>query len=274
MAPKSSYIKDIQQTVINFNEFWENPITESELCKEPKKNAKLIMSYCRLLQTMAENNEYGTDYNEFPSDVQDIIEKIINIVSDRRDLRHKVAYSNICPDDPLEQGKYGTREFDHHVQKNGRLSFENNCFSRVNELIRDCEELIECCESEENTADLKQYEDKILEWVHDESGSYVIRIDKINQNKKGQFTFDGAIMYYATIDSRFDLDGILFEEAEDYPFSELPFFDECQTSRGLSEYLDSGTEKKMKEVHEEMHRAMDSYFDMFNRYHKKYKYRL
>ena len=70
------------------------------------------------------------------------------------------------------------------------------------------------------------------------------------------------------------MDGILFEEAEDYPFKALPFFDDFKTEKELSEYLDTGKEKTMKEVHTEMHNAIDSYFESFNRYHKKYRYKL
>lgn len=274
MYSKEYYIKDIQTTVLSFNEFWEDPITDSELVKEPKKNAELIISYCKLLQTLAKNNKYESDYFKLPEDVQSIIDKIVNIVSDDRDLRHKVTYHN-CRGSILDDSEEKrSREFDHHVKENGRLTFENEWMDDTNRLISECEHLIEICESEEQTADLKKYEDKILEWVHYESGSYVIRIDKINRNKKGRFTFDGAVMHYATIDSQFDKDGILFEEAEDYPFDELPFFDKYETEKELAEYLDTGKEKKMKDVHTEMHQAMDSYFDMFNRYQKKYKYRL
>jgi hypothetical protein len=261
MEPKSSYIKDIQETVISFNEYWEDPITDSPLCREPKKNAELIVSYCKVLQTMAKNNQYKPDYLALPSDVMDVINKIVNIVSDNRDLRHKHAYSNICPTDPLDRGLQGVREFDHYVEANGCLKFENKWFTYLDRLIEECEKLIECCNSEESTSELTKYEGKILEWEHYESGSYVIRIDQINQNSKGQFTFDGAIMYYATIDSQFDLDGILFQEAEDFPFDELPYFKKCKTSAELAKQLDSGKEKTMKDVRAEMHDAMDSYFD-------------
>lgn len=274
MNTKEYYIKEIQTVVISFNEFWEDPITDSELVKCPKESAELIISYSKLLQTLAKNNKYEQDYDKFPEEVKSIIDKIVNIVTDGRDLRHKTTYHNCRASIVDNDNEKSTREFDHHVRSNGRLPFENEGIGSLSRLINECEHLIEVCESEANTADLSKYQDKILEWEHYEDGSYVIRIDKINQNKKGQFTFDGAVMHYATIDSRFDRDGILFEEAENYPFEDLPFFDDCETTKELAEYLDTGTEKTMKEVHQDMHAAMDSYFDMFNRYQKRYKYKL
>lgn len=274
MYTKEYYIKAIQEEVISFNEFWEDEIIDSKLVKEPKKNAELIASYCNLLKTISEQNNYESDYYKFPRDVRIIIDNIVNIVNDKRDLWHKHTY-NACRASIIDSsGELRTREYNHHIEENGRLAFENRWFERVSSIIHKCEKLIEICESEEQTADLRKYEDKILEWEHYENGSYVIRIDKINKDKNGRFTFDGAVMHYATVDSRFDMDGILFEEAEDYPFKSLPFFDDYKTEKELAEYLDTGKEKTMKDVHTEMHSAMDSYFDMFNRYHKKYRYKL
>lgn len=177
MNTKEYYIKEIQECVISFNEFWEDPIADSALIREPKKNAELIISYCRLLQTLVKNNKYDTDYTTLPQEVKSVIDNIVNIVTDERDLRHKVEYhkcrGSLCDNND----ETITRSYDHYVADNGHLPFENECERYLNRLIEECEKLIEVCVSEENTVNLTKYNDKILEWVHYEDGSYVIRID-------------------------------------------------------------------------------------------------
>jgi hypothetical protein len=249
MYTKDYYIKKIQGKVISFNEYWEDPITESQLYKDPIKSAEIIISYCNVLKILYKNNNYPKDYTKLPVDVTSMIDKIVNIVNDGRDLYHKVYYPKV------------DRKYDHHVQENGRLGFENNCVSSLPYLIDDCEKLIETVKSSEETEDFTIFNRRCFEWCYYEDGSFILRIDKINRDKNGDFTFDGAILHYCTIDSWADRSGILFEEVDDYKFKDLPYPNgKIDTPSQLVAFLKSGTEKTMKEIEEEIKNAISNYF--------------
>ena len=50
MNTKEYLIQEIQSHVISFNEFWEDPITESALVKNTLETAESIKSYCEMLE--------------------------------------------------------------------------------------------------------------------------------------------------------------------------------------------------------------------------------
>ena len=92
-----------------------------------------------------------------------------------------------------------------------------------------------------------------------------VRFDKINVNKKGEFTFDGDIVNYATVDSRFDGDGIIIQtECTNVNFQELPYCDGFseEEAKDLEEFLNHvETVETTEELKEGLHKTLDSYIE-------------
>lgn len=254
MKTKEELIKNIQVWIFQFNEYWEDPVTESEFVKNTYETCDLIIAYCNIIK--AKQKKLGKRYDEHPKDVQEAISKIISLVSDGRDLWHKVKYYNIQGNnfDPLEKdNKHEPREFDHHVNKTGYLDFEDTPMGRCEQIIRDCEYLKEVIDSEKETVKLDKFVGKILHWENYESGACCIKIDKINKNNKGIFTFDGVLITYETVNGSCDGDGFIMSEVEDYPFKELPYcYCDWDTEEDVYESLDCAEEKTKKDVYQEL----------------------
>ena len=152
MKAKEQLLDDIQCWVFKFNPYWEDPITESELVKNTLETCDLIIAYCNIIK--AKQKKLGKKFDEHPKDIQEAISKIISLVSDGRDLWHKVKYNNVGGNrfDPLEKDKAPyTREFDHHVNDTGFIDFEDDPMGRCQQIIDDCEELKEVINSEQET---------------------------------------------------------------------------------------------------------------------------
>ena len=245
MNTKEQLLDDIQCWVFKFNPYWEDPITESELVKNTLETCDLIIAYCNIIK--AKQKKLGKKFDEHPKDIQEAISKIISLVSDGRDLWHKVKYTNVGGNrfDPLEKDKAPyTREFDHHVNKTGYLDFEDTPMVRCQQIIDDCEELKEVLNSENETKNFEKFVGKILYWENYESGSAAIKIDKINKDKKGEYTFDGILITYETVNGHCDGDGFIMTDVEDYPFNRIPYcYCEWDTEEDVYESLDCTEEK-------------------------------
>jgi len=254
MATKEELIDNIQCWVFNFNNYWEDPVTESEFVKNTYETCDLIIAYCNIIK--AKQKKLGKKYDEHPKDVQEAISKIISLVSDGRDLWHKVKYCKIGGNifDLLEIGKHiEPREYDHHVNETGYLDFEDKPMVRCQQIIDDCEELKEVLNSEKETKNFKKFVGKILYWENYESGSAAIKIDKINKNKKGEFTFDGILITYETVNGHCDGDGFIMTEVEDLKFSEIPYcYCEWDTEEDAYESLSGAEEKTIKDIYTDL----------------------
>ena len=254
MYGKEYYINNIQRFTIDFNEYWEDPITESRLVKNPKQTADIIRGLCKLIKTYYESDMSAFQHDDFtklPAEVQVKITEIINMVNDGRDLRHEVFYEKVG------------RKWSHHINANGYLSFENKPMDYVEQIIEYCEDLKQSIVSDEAVVDLEKWRGKLLEWEHYEDGSYVIRIDQLGQDDKNRMVFDGAIMHYITPDSWLERDGgIVFEEVEDYPFENIPYpyVGKLRNAKDLEEYLSGGEETTLAKLKKEVMYAMDNYF--------------
>lgn len=252
MKTKEELIKDIQRWIFQFNEYWEDPVTESEFVKNTYETCDLIIAYCNIIK--AKQKKLANRYDEHPKDVQEAISKIISLVSDGRDLWHKVKYTNVGGNrfDPLEKDKAPyTREFDHHVNKTGYLDFEDTPMVRCQQIIDDCEELKEVINSEKETKNFDKFVGKILYWENYESGSAAIRIDKINKTKKGEYTFDGVLITYETVNGHCNGDGFIMIDVEDYPFERIPYcYQDWETDEDVYESLDCAEEKTKKDIYE------------------------
>lgn len=254
MKTKEELIKDIQVWVFQFNKYWEDPVTESEFVKNTYETCDLIIAYCNIIK--AKQKKLGKRYDEHPKDVQEAISKIISLVSDGRDLWHKVKYYNIQGnvfDSQESSQKREPKEYDHHVNETGYLDFEDDPMCRCQQIIRDCEYLKEVIDSEKETVKLDKFVGKILYWENYESGSVAIKIDKINKNKKGEYTFDGVLITYETVNGFCDGDGFIMSEVEDYPFKELHYcYCDWNTEEDVYESLDCAEEKTKKDIYKDL----------------------
>ena len=230
MESKVQLIKHLQSYILNFNEYWEDPITESELVKNTLDTAEMIKSYCVVIDTYHKKNKnVYNDYDQYPKLIQQTISEIISLVSDGRDLWHKIKYEHIGAD-PFGISITEPREFDHHVQANGHLDYENDPFTRNYRIIQICNDLITICTSEKKLSDGVDFSPIIKSGIfYDfegyESGSMNVKFDKININDK-DILFDGRIIYYTTFDSHTVHDpGVVVMDVTDYNISYLPYMD-------------------------------------------------
>ena len=265
MKIKEELIEDIQLYVFQFNPYWEDPITESELVKNTLETCDLIIAYCNIIKT--KQKKLGKKFDEHPKDVQEAISKIISLVSDGRDLWHKIEYTNVGGNrfDPLEKDKAPyTREFDHHVNKTGYLIFEDTPMVRCQEIIDNCEELKEVINSEQETKNFDKFVGKILYWENYESGSAAIRIDKINKTKKGEYTFDGILITYETVNGNCNGDGFIMIDVEDYPFKNIPYcYQDWETDEEVYESLNCAEEYTLKQLYASLYDTTKNLFESY-----------
>lgn len=265
MKTKEQLLDDIQCWVFKFNPYWEDPITESELVKNTLETCDLIIAYCNIIK--AKQKKLGKKFDEHPKDIQEAISKIISLVSDGRDLWHKVKYTNVGGNrfDPLEKDKaLYTREFDHHVNKTGYLDFEDTPMVRCQQIIDDCEELKEVINSEQETKNFDKFVGKILYWENYESGSAAIKIDKINKTKKGEYTFDGILITYETVNGNCNGDGFIMIDVEDYPFEKIPYcYQDWETDEEVYESLDCAEEYTLKQLYASLYDTTKNLFESY-----------
>ena len=238
MNNKEYLIKEIQNHVISFNEFWEDPITTSKLVTDTLNTAESIKNYCQMLENYhKKNKKVKLDYNEYPAFIQETINEIVSLVNDGRDLYHKVLYEHISSA-LFSSEKPEPREFDHYVEKNGHIKFENDPFYWISGdlgVIKYCDDLITILSSEEKMnkeVDFKEITtgDTFYDFEGYENGSMQVKFDRIfvkNNGKEDRVLFDGEIVYYTTDDSHtVDYPGIVTIDAENYDITALPYCDE------------------------------------------------
>ena len=259
-------LENIQCWVFQFNYYWEDPVTDSELVKNTLETCDLIIAYCNIIK--AKQKKLGKKFDEHPKDVQEAISKIISLVSDGRDLWHKVKYEHISPD-PFHiegLGPSGPREYDHHVNETGYLDFEDDPMCRCQQIIDDCEKLKEIINSEKETKNFDKFVGKILYWENYESGSCCIKIDKINKNSKGVYTFDGVLLSYETVNGHCDGDGYIMTDVEDFPLRDLPYcYQEWDTEEDVYESLDCAEIKELKDVYKDLYNTTKNLFEQYFR---------
>ena len=263
MESKEKIIKDIQFYTIQFNPYWEDPIIKSELVKNTYETCDLIIAYCNVIK--AKKKKLGKKFDEHPKDVQEAISKVISLVSDGRDLWHKIKYEHISPD-PFGFDSSEPKEYDHHVNETGYLDFEDTPMVRCQQIIDECEKLKEVIDSEAETKNFEKFVDKILYWENYESGSVAIRLDKINKDKNGKYTFDGILVTYETVNGSCDGDGFIMSEVEDFPFEKIPYcYHDWETEEEVYESLDDAEEyslnKLYKSLYETTKNLTEQYFN-------------
>lgn len=237
MNTKEYYFDLLEDQLFSFNKYWEKPLGPTRLREEPSEATEELISYCTLIKTHLKKYKGEKDYTKYPDLIQKLIQSVLEIVTDGRELHKDVEFKG--------------RKYNHHCQENGYLSFENDPEDYCNGVIEACKKIQLILQSEENTKDLSEFIGKTLEFQNYEDGSAIIHIKKINA-VNGKFSFDGYIVSFETVNGRTDGDGILIQEVEDCELSNIPcaFLEDPETSEELKEILDSSEETTLEEVKE------------------------
>lgn len=250
MKNKEYYFDLLEHWIFSYNKYWEAPLGITKLREDPSTSCEELISYCTLIKSKLKKYKGDKDFTKYPQPIQDLIKSILDIVTDGREL-HKLV-------------KFGDREYNHHCEKNGYLSFENNPLSLCDNIIRECKELQEVLQSEEATKDLSKYIGKTFNFEHYEDGSAVIHIKKINE-KNGVFSFDGYMIIFETVNGSPSADGVLLYDVEDCKFSDIPraFLEDPETSAELAEILDGAEETTLEKTKEDVIRCFGCLFEQY-----------
>lgn len=256
------YIDLLESRIIDFNRYWEAPMSKTVLRENTEEAVNMLKSYFNILKEFEkvlkptkEYDKYGEeskkfegDYESYPTAVKETIQSIIKIISDDRDLWTPTEWKG--------------RTYDHHIEKNGHLGFENDPWDEVHWCEDFLDSLLEIINSEKNTVNLRKYIDgKWRLFQGYEDGAFSVRFKKINKNKKGKYTFDGDIIAWATPDSRYEGNGIIInEDCSDIPFNELPYCDGgFESDKDLEEFIESAEEVETDdEIKKNVHEVMDN----------------
>lgn len=207
--------------VWSYNSVYEAPLEHCPIIDESEESLNLLDSYCKIIITEGkriQKNKLPKSYENYSPALQSAIQSIIKLLSDGRDMHLTVDVSHLGQ--PLNK-------FNHHLDKNGLLPFENDPFDICQRLLNDIPEVQEIIESEKATANFEQfYNDKWYFFEGCENGSMAIKFHKINLNSNDEYTFDGDIIFYETVNGRCGGDGIILnDDVTDMSFAEIPYCD-------------------------------------------------
>ena len=275
MKSKDYCIECLESEIISFNKYHEDPLGETELKKNTLDTLGLLEGYFKILEVkkkkVSKEIREAEDYDKYPDDVKTIIQQIIALVNDGRDLW----------DDSIEYYNYDKSGFNHEQgprkrkrvsgEKNNHICFENRPWKRIERIFELIEELKEIINSEKATANLEQYanDNKFYYFEGYESGSAYVKFSKISKNKENEYTFDGVAVFVVTPNNN-NGDGIVINDMlEDYGFYNLPYYytyiedvdEDEDTSNAVERFIKSAkvytTEELKKKIHETMDLLMD-----------------
>lgn len=235
MHTKEHHFEVLEHWLFSFNEYWERPLGETRLRTETKDAIEDLTSCCKLIKSKLKKYNGEKDYTKYPEDVQRLIQEVLNIVTDGRELHEEVEFEG--------------RKYNHHCNINGYLDFENNPLSECDGVIEECKKIKEVLESEKATKDLSKFIGKTLEFENYEDGSAIIQLESINK-VKGNYVFSGYIVTFETVNGHTDADGVLIYEVEDCKFSDIPcaFLEDPEDIEDLEEMLKGGKETTLEET--------------------------
>ncbi len=235
MYSKEYYIDLLEHYIFSYNKYWEKPLEYTRLREETEEACEELISYCSLIKSKLKRHSGQKDYTQYPHDIQNLIQNILSIATDGRELHKPVEFDG--------------RMYNHHCQENGYLGFENDPLSDCDSIIDKCKEIQKILKSEKSTKDLSKYLGKTYYFENYEDGSAAIEIDKINE-VSGKFSFDGYMVTFETVNGHCDANGILISEVEDMPFSEIPcaFLEDPKNSKELAEILDNAEETTLEKI--------------------------
>lgn len=235
MHTKEYYFNLLEHWIFSFNEYWEKPLGETKLRTETEDAIEDLISYCRLIKSNLKKYKGEKDYTKYPENVQRLIQEVLNIVTDGRELHKEIEFEG--------------RKYNHHCEANGYLSFENNPLCLCDRVIEECNHIKAALESERATKDLSKFIGKTLEFENYEDGSAIIHIesiDKVNNN----YVFSGYIVVFETVNGHIGADGVLIQEVEDCKFSDIPcaFLEDPEDIEDLEEMLDNAKKTDLEKV--------------------------
>lgn len=208
--------------VWSYNSVYEAPLEHCPIIDEPSTALSLMDSYCRIIieegKRLQRKGVKEYSYEDFSQMLKEAIQNVIKLVSDGRDMHLTVDVSHLGK--PLNK-------FNHHLQSNGLLPFENYPFDIANRILIEIPDVREIIESEKATSSFEQfYNDKWYFFEGYENGSMAIKFHKINLNSNGEYTFNGDVIFYETVNGRCDGDGIILnDDVTGMSFAEIPYCD-------------------------------------------------
>lgn len=252
METKEYYIDLLESRIIDFNKYWEAPMGKTILRENTEEAVHMLKSYFNIIKefekVLKSKKDITEDYDSYPEGVKEAIQSIIRIINDGRDLWTPTEWKG--------------RTYNHHIQLNGHLQFENNPWLEVNWCASFLDYLEEIINSEKSTVNLNKYLDgKWRLFQGYEDGAMSICFTKFNKDKKGKYTFDGDIIFWATPDSRYEGNGIVInEDCEDIPFSELPYCNgQFKSDKELEEFIENAEEIETdEEIKKHVHEVLDN----------------
>ena len=219
MKNKEYYFNIWTRWVWGYNDVYEAPLENYPLQDDTEDSLDMLESYCRLIMTEGKRRKkYNKEnsYELFSPSIQDAIQQVINIMCDGRELHDVVDVNN--PNLPI-------KKFDHHLDKNGKLPFENDPFCTCQLIVNDIPAVKEIIKSVKETVNFEQFYNGMWYYFEGyESGSVAIKFTKINKTAKGEYTFDGDVIFFETIEGRCYGNGIILNSGvTDMSFDRVPY---------------------------------------------------
>ena len=153
MKNKEYYFNIWTRWVWGYNNVYEAPLENYPLRDNTEDSLDMLESYCRLIMTEGKRRKkYNKEnsYELFSPSIQDAIQQVINLMCDGRELHAVVDVNN--PNLPI-------KKFDHHLDKNGKLPFENDPFSICQLIVDDIPVVKEIINSVKETVNFEQFYD-------------------------------------------------------------------------------------------------------------------
>jgi hypothetical protein len=248
MKTKEYHFELLEHWLFSFNKYWEKPLGETRLRTDTEDAIEDLTSYCKLIKSKLKKYNGDKDYTKYPEDVQRLIQEVLNIVTDGRELHEDVEFEG--------------RKYNHHCNINGYLDFENNPLGDCDKVIEECKKIKEVLESENATKDLSRFIGKTLEFENYEDGSAIIYIKSINR-VNNNYVFTGYIVTFETVNGHTGADGVLIYDVEDCKFSDIPcaFLEDQDDIEDLEEILDNAEETTLAKVKENIILHIKSLFE-------------
>lgn len=237
------YIELIEQRVWGFNSYWDITPEKSELRTNPLEAVTKLESYATILKNSSKR--LSSTYKNNPDDIKMIVNSIIEICNDGRDLR--VPQKGQRDKDMVHINEDGELNIEHMVTK-GNINYYD--------LLRLCSELRESIESEDSTKDFNRFIGKMMRFDGCEDGSHIVLFSQISKNKDGEMMFSGIDIFYSTSNNLGD--GIVINDVEDMSFEELPYnpLDDCDEDEVESVLLEWLNDKETIDTFDELYNDM------------------
>lgn len=257
MKSRESYIHDICHHVFHYNEYWEDPVTDSDLINNTTETCELIKSYCNMIKANKKGIFHG-NFEKHSNVIKEAIKEIIYLTSDGRPLWIASEYYNYKRDE--RSNNLEPRTYDHHVNMNGHLEFENNPQNHVDRIIELIDELLILEDASNHLSKkLNKYLNKPYFFNGYESGSYIISFYKIYR-KNSEFYFDGEVIKTLTPNNS-QGDGIVIYTAENENMDILPYYGEVNNEEELIKFIENAPKFNKKDIKEHIKWTINCYLE-------------